>query len=60
MTAGVLTPLAKSVLLPLGLTAAALATDAATQNKNFASGMTTLIFSNKELDDIMKIVKSLE
>ena len=66
MTAGlplmrnVLTPLAKSVLAPLGLTAAASATDAAMQKKIFGSGMTILIFSNEELDDIMKIVKSLE
>ena len=54
----VLRPLAKSVLIPLGLTAAASATDV-----NFPkneSGTTALIISNKELVDIMKIVKSLE
>ena len=44
-----LTPLAKNVLLPLGLTAAALATDSAIQK-------TTLMFSNEERDDIIKIV----
>ena len=40
-----LKPLAKSVLIPLGLTvaASASATDAAIQKKNFGSGMTTLI-----------------
>ena len=44
MTAGstlikhVLTPLGKSVLLPLGLTAAASATEAILQKKNFLSG----------------------
>ena len=52
--------LAKSVLIPLGLTAAATATDAAIQKKIFGSGMTTLIISNEEMDDIMKIIKSLE
>ena len=34
-------PLAKSVLMPLGLTAAALATDVAIHKKMFASGVTT-------------------
>ena len=55
----VLKPLAKSVLIPLGSTAAASATDAAIQKKRFGSGMITLIISNKELIDIIKIVKSL-
>ena len=52
--------LAKSVLIPLGLTAAASTTDAAIHNKMFGSGFTTLIISNEEMEDIMKIVKSLE
>ena len=56
----VLKPLAKSVLIPLGLTAAASATDAAIHKKMFGSGNTTLIISNEEMNDIMKIVKSLE
>ena len=56
----VLKPLAKSVLIPLGLTAAASATDAGIHKKMFESGMTTLIISNEEMNDIMKIVKSLE
>ena len=56
----ILTPLTKTVLVPLGSTAVASATDAAIEKKNFASDMTALIISNKELDDIMKIVKSLE
>ena len=34
----VLKPMAKKVLIPLGLTAAALVTDAAIQKKNFGSG----------------------
>ena len=58
----VLKPLAKSILIPLGLTAAAAAaaTDAAIHKKMFRSGFTTLILSNKEMNDIMKIVKFLE
>ena len=51
----VLKPLAKSVLIPLGLTAAASTTDAAIHNKMFGSGFTTLIISNEEMEDIMKI-----
>ena len=54
----VLKPLAKSVLIPLGLTPAASATDAAVHRKMFVSGTTTLIISNEEMNDIMKIVKS--
>ena len=56
----VLKPLAKSVLIPLRLKAAASATDAAIHKKMFGSGNTTLIISNKEMNDIMKIIKSLE
>ena len=53
-----LKPLAKSVSIPWGLTASA--TDAAIQKKIFGSGMTTLLISNKQVNVIMKIVKSLE
>ena len=54
-------PLAKSVLIPLGLTAAALAADAGIHKKILGSrNMTTLIISNAEIGDIIKIVKSLE
>ena len=56
----VLKPLAKSVLIPLGLTAAPSATDAAIHKKMFGSGKTTLIISNKEMNNIMKIIKSIE
>ena len=56
----VLTPLAKSFLISLGLTAAASATDAAIQKKIYGSGTTPLIVSYEEMKDIMKIVKSLE
>ena len=53
-------PLAKSVLIPLGLTVAALTTNAAIHNKMFGSSMTRLIISNEEMNDIMKIVQLLE
>ena len=56
----VLKPPTKSVLTPLGLTAAASPTEAAIHKKMFGSGTTTLIISNEETNDIMKIVKSLE
>ena len=56
----VLKPLAKSILIPLRLTAAASATEAAVHKKMFGSGMTTLIISNEEMNDIRKKVKSLE
>ena len=52
----VLKALAKSILIPLGLTAAASATDAAIHKKMFASGFTTLIISNEQMNDIMKII----
>ena len=56
----VIKPLAKSVLIPLGLTAAASAADAEINKKILGSGNTTLIISNNEIEDIIKIVKSLE
>ena len=64
MTAGlpsmksVLTPLSKSVLLQLGLSAGMSAADAAIQKKICGSGSTALIISIEEMEDIMKIVKS--
>ena len=51
-------PLAKNVLIPLGVRAAA--TDASIHKKIFGSGVTTLIISNEEMNGIMKIIKSLE
>ena len=47
-------PLAKNVLAPLGITAAASA------SKIHGSGNTTLIISNEEMNDIMKIIQALE
>ena len=56
----VLKPLAKSILIPLELTAIASAKDAAIHKKMFRFGMKTLIISYEEMNDIMKIVKSLK
>ena len=53
-------PLAKNVLAPLGISAAMSAIDGSIKKKMIGSGMTTLIISNDEMDDILKIVKSLE
>ena len=53
----VLKPLAKSVLIPLGLTAAASATDAAIHKNIFRSGNTALILSNEEMNNIMKTIQ---
>ena len=67
----VIKPLAKSVLVPLGLTAAASAADAGIHKKILGSGErpldlvlphnnTTLIISNDEIGDILKKVKSFD
>ena len=53
-------PLAKNILAPLGITATALAIDAGIQKKIHDSGTTTLIISNEEMNDIMKIAQALE
>ena len=68
MTAGsplmtnVVTSLAKSVLLPFTLMAGLSVTDTAIQKKKkkIESEATALIISNEEIEDIMKIVQSLE
>ena len=66
----VIKPLAKSILIPLGLTAAASIADAGIHKKILGSGYnrplssasrtTTLTISNDEMEDIIKIVKSLK
>ena len=56
----VLKSLAKSILIPLRLTVVASETDATIHYKMFGFGTTTLITFNEEMNDIMKIVKSLE
>ena len=55
-------PLAKNILAPFGITAAASAIDSGIHKKIYihGSGTTTLIISNKEMHDIMKIVQALE
>ena len=57
-------PLAKNVLASLGITAVASATDAGIQKKMHDSGTTTgtttLIISNEEMNDIIKIVQALQ
>ena len=52
--------LSKNILAPLRITAAALAVDAGIQKKIHGSSTTTLIISNEEMNDIMKIVQALE
>ena len=66
MTAGlpliksILTPLAKSVLLRLESSAGMSAADVTVQKKICGPENTALIYSNEEMEDKMKIVKSLE
>ena len=52
-------PLAKNVLAPLGLTAAMSAIDGSIQKKINGSGV-KLIIEQKDMHDIMKIIKALE
>ena len=59
----VIKPLAKSALVPLGLTAAVSAADDGIHKKILGSGHnnnTILIIQKDEMDDILKVVKSLE
>ena len=60
MIKSVIKPLARSVLIHLGLTATASAADAGIHKNILGSGNTTLIISNKNIDDLIVIVKSLE
>ena len=53
----VVVPLAKNILAPLGITAAASEIDGEIQKKIHDSGVTTLIISNEKMNDIMKIVQ---
>ena len=52
--------LAKNILALLGITVASSAIDVGIQKKMHGSGTTTLTVSNKEMNDIMKIVQALE
>ena len=52
--------LAKNILPSLGITAAASTIDTEIQKKIYGSGITTLVISNEQMNDIMKIVQALE
>ena len=56
----VIEPLAKSVLVLLGLTAGASAADAGIHKKILGLCNTTLMISNDELEDIIRTIKYLE
>ena len=50
----------KNILAPLGLSAAMSPTDAAIQKKMYGFGNKTLIISNNDLNDLIKIATALE
>ena len=61
LISNVIKTLAKSMLILLGLTAAASAADPGIHKKILGPGnLTTSIVSNDEIEDIIKVVKSLE
>ena len=51
-------PLAKNVLAPLGITGAPSAIDAGIQKEIHGPGNTTLIISNKGMNNVIKIYSS--
>ena len=53
-------PVAKNILVPLGIAAAPSAIDGAIQRIIHGSGTTTSMISNEQMNDIMKIVEVLE
>ena len=53
-------PLAKNILHPLVITAAASAIGAGIQKRIHGSGTTTLILSNEEMNDIIKFAQAFE
>ena len=53
-------PLVKDVLAPLRIIAAASAIDVGIQNKIHGYGTTTLIVSNEEMNDVIKIIQAFE
>lgn len=60
MMKNVLAPLNRSFFIPLGLTAVTSTADARFHKNILRSGTTTLIISNKEMKDVIEIVKPLE
>ena len=55
-----LTPLARSLLLPFGLSAAMSATDAAFQKNIHGSGITASLISNEEMEGKMKMLNLMK
>ena len=55
-----LTSLAKSVLIPLGSSTGISAADTAIEKKIYGLDTTAFIISNEKIENIIKIVKSLE
>ena len=55
-----LTPLARSLLLSFGLSAAMSATDAAFQKNIHGSGITASLISNEEMEGKMKMLNLLK
>ena len=53
-------PLAQNILAPLGITASPSAIDSGIQKKLHGSETTTAIISNKEMNDMIKIVPALK
>ena len=51
-------PMAKNILAPLGITAAASVVDGAIQRKIHDSGTTTLIISDEEMNGILRITRA--
>ena len=60
MIRNLIKPLAKRVFIQLGLTPGASAADVFIHKNIFGSGRTTLIISNEGMNDVMKIVKSVQ
>ena len=52
--------MAKNILAPLGITTAPSVVDSEIQQKAYGSGAVSLIISNEEVNEIMKIVHALE
>ena len=50
----------KNILAPLGLSAAMSATDTAIQKKMYDSRITTLTISDNDMDELIKIIRTLE
>ena len=59
-TKNVLKALTKKYLNTIRINSSSISNRCSYSKINFGSGMTTLIISNEEMNDIMKIVKSLE